>query len=258
MARRLALGALIAVAVWVAALLIIDVVVGARQGAATAARLGESLQATASIGDLDIALVRGTFALQHLAVHRDDVVGHLALEVAEVECALAPLGWALVDRGCRTLAVRGVRFEASSAALFKLPHRTRTPIRADRLTVDDAELTFSPSAILPSLGRVVIRIDHAEAGRTVFVTPLSWIFSLEQLRAHVELPANGTLEVTYDHGELTASGSAFGPTPVTLPLPAIPADADAHAQVEALVKLGTDLAERLLAQRAGAWLRSNL
>ncbi len=204
--------------------------------------------------------MRGTYALQHLAVHRDDLVGHLALEIAEVDCSLARLGWALVDRGCRTLAVRGVRFEASSAALFKLQHRTHTPIRADRVTVDDAELAFSPSAIVPSLGRVVIRIDHAEAGRTVFVTPLSWIFSLEQLRAHVELPANVTLELTYEHGNLTAAGSMLGPTPVKLPLslPAVAPDADAHAQVEALVKLGTDLAERLLAQRAGAWLRSNL
>ena len=260
MARRLALGVLTAVAVWMSALLIIDVVVGARQSSTTAARLGESLQATAAIGDLDVALVRGAFSLQHLSVHRDDLVGHLALEIAEVDCSLAPLGWALIDRGCRTLAVRGVRLEASSAALFKLQHHKHAPIRADRFTIDDAELTFSPSAILPSLGRVAIRIDHAEAGRTVFVTPLSWIFTLEQLRAHVELPADLALELTYEHGELTAAGSMLGATPVKLPLPlpTVAQDADAHAQVEALVKLGSDLAERLLAQRAGAWLRSNL
>ena len=90
----------------------------------------------------------------------------------------------------------------------------RAPIRADHVVIDDAELTFSPSAFLPSLGRIRIPIDHAESGPTVFVTPLSWIFSLTTLRAHVELPAGLTVHLTYDHGVFGAAGSLFGSTPV--------------------------------------------
>ncbi len=260
MARRLAIGGLIAIAVWFAALLVIDVVFGARQAATTIARLDETLQATSSIGDLDVALIRGTFSLQRLEVHRDDVIGHLALGVAEVECVLAPLGGALFDRSCRELTLRGVRLEVSTAALLKVQRRKQAPIRADHFTLDDAELVFSASALLPSLGRIAVRIDHAEAGPTVFITPLSWIFSLQALRAHLDLPANLTVELTYDHGELSAAGSLFGATPVKLPfqLPAAAAYADAHAQIQALVKLGTDLAEQLVAKRAEDWLRSKL
>jgi hypothetical protein len=260
MRRRLAFGCLIAVAAWLVTLVICDVVVASKQLATTTTHIGESLEATATIGDLDLALVRGNLGLAKLAVHRDDALGHLALVVAEVDCQLAPLGWALVDHGCRDLAVRGVRLEVSTAALFKLKAPKRPPIRARHLIIDDAELTFSPSAFLPSLGRIAIRIDHAEAGPTVFVTPLSWIFSLETLRAHVDLPAGVTVHLTYDHGVFGAAGSLFGSTPVKLPLqlPVATMYADAHAEIEALVKLGTNLAEQLVVRRAEDWLRSKL
>jgi len=43
--------------------------------------------------------------------------------------------------------------------------------------------------------------EHAEAGETIFKTPLSWLFALQALRATIELPAGITLELAYDHGE---------------------------------------------------------
>jgi hypothetical protein len=260
MARRLALGGVIAIVAWLATLLILDAVVASRQAATTTARVGESLQGTATLGDLDLALIRGRLELQNLAVHRDDVIGHLALDVRDVDCELGPLGWALVDRGCRELAVRGVRLEVSTAALFKLQHPKRAPIHADHVVIDDAQLTFSPSAFLPSLGRIQISIDHAESGPTTFLTPLSWIFGLETLHAHVELPAGLTVQLTYDHGVFGAAGSLFGSTPVQLPLqlPVATLYTDAHDEIQALVKLGTELAEQLVAKRAEDWLRSKL
>lgn len=260
MARRLALGGLIVIAGWLAALWIIGVVVGARRSSTTAARIGESLQATATVGELDVALVRGNFSIERLVVHRDDLVGHLALEVAEIDCSLAPLGWALIDRGCHELALRGVRLEISSTALLEIQHRSLALLHADHFAIDDAELAFSPSAILPDLGRIAIRIDHAEAGATRFITPLSWIFALETLHAHVELPAHLTIELTYDHGVLGAVSALLGAASVRLPLqlPVTALSTDAHAQVQALVKLATDLAEQLVAKRAEDWLRSNL
>lgn len=260
MARRLALGGVIAIALWLATLIVLDAVVAARQAATTTARVGESLQGTATLADLDLALIRGRLELDGLAVHRDDVIGHLSLDVRDVTCELAPLGWALVDRGCRELAVRGVRLEVSTAALFKLRHPKHAPIHADRVVIDDAQLAFAPSAFLPSLGRIQISIDHAEAGPTTFLTPLSWIFALQTLHASVELPAGLTVHLTYDHGVFGAAGSLFGSTPVVLPLqlPVATLYPDAHEEIQALVKLGTDLAEQLVAKRAEDWVRSKL
>ncbi len=260
MARRLALGGVIAVVAWFGTLLILDAVLASRQATATTTRIGESLQGRTTIGELDLALIRGHLAMSALAVHRDDLVGHLALEVAEVDCSLAPLGRALFDRDCRELAVRGVRLDVSTAALFQLQHPKHPPIRVGRVVIDDAELAFSPSAFLPSLGRIAIEIEHAESGPTVFVTPLSWIFSLERLRARIELPAGMSVALGYEHGVFAAAGSLFGGRPVEIPLrlPVATLHADAQAEIAALVRLGTEVAEKLVARRAEDWLRSNL
>ncbi|MEO6774191.1 MAG: hypothetical protein ABI467_14425 [Kofleriaceae bacterium] len=260
MARRLALGGLIAIVAWLALLWICDAVVASRQATVVTERLGESLHGRATLGELDLALIRGRLGLRALAVDRDDLVGRLALDVREVDCELAPLGWALVDRGCRELAVRGVRFAVSTAALFRLQAPKRAPIHADHVVLDDARLTFSPSALLPSLGRIQISIDHAESGPTTFVTPLSWIFALETLRAHVELPAGLMVQLRYDRGVFGAAGSLFGSTPVELPLrlPVTTGYTDAHDEIQALIKLGTELAEQLVAKRAEDWVRTKL
>jgi len=57
-----------------------------------------------------------------------------------------------------------------------------------------------------------------------------------------------------------AAGSLFGSTPVQLPLqlPVATLYTDAHDEIQALVKLGTDLAEQLVAKRAEDWIRSKL
>jgi hypothetical protein len=258
--KRVALVTGTVVGVWLVVLCVLDVVLAARQARGVEARVGESLHGAATVDDADLALVRGRLALDRLSVRRDDAIGHLALDVAEVQCDLPPLGLALVEHGCRELAVHGVRLEVSTAALFQLQHPKRKPIHAGRVVIDDAVLAFSPSAFVPSLGRVAITIDHAESGPTTFRTPLSWIFSLAELRARIEMPAGLTLLVTYHDGMLGAAGSLFGSTPVQVPLQLPVADAarDAHDEIEMLVKLGTDIAEELVARRAEDWLRSKL
>ena len=250
----------ILVALWLIALVVLDGVVGERTAHGVADRLAESLGAQGTVGEADLALVRGRLELKQLAVVRDDTVGHLALSVAEVRCELAPLGWALADGDCRELAVRGVRLDVSAAALFHIHAPTRPPMRATRVVIDDAELAFAPSAFLPGLGRIAIHVDHAEAGATVFRTPLSWIFALRVLRAHVELPAGIAVQLTYADGTLSAAGTLFGSAPVSLPvsLPVAAAYADARDEVHALVKLGEDLAEKLVSRRAEDWLRRKL
>jgi hypothetical protein len=247
-------------AAWLVVLTILGLALGSRQERHTTERLGESLQAAVTVGGSDLALVRGRFALDRLSIRRDDVVGHLAIDVHAVRCELAPLGWALVDRDCRELSVRGVRLEVSTAALFTVKRPKREPIRADRVVIEDAVLVFLPSAFAPNLGRIEIAIDRAVTHGTVMRTPLSWLFSLDELRARLALPAGITLTLGYRGGVLTAAGSIFGSTPVALPIqiPLAEMARDAHDEIRLLVELGTDIAERLVAKRAEDWLRSKL
>jgi hypothetical protein len=259
--RRLGIIAGGVLALWLVLLVALGVAGGARQAKSTRERLGESMQATVTIGDLDLALVRGHLTFEHLALRRDDAIGHLSLDIANVNCELLPLGLALFDRDCRDLSVSGVRLEVSAAALFKMQHRPKhRPVHADHVVIDDATLVFLPSAFVPGLGQVTLAIEHAEAGPTTFRTPLSWLFNLRELRARFDLPAGITLRIGYANGMLTASGSLFGSSPVELPvqLPVADAAHDAHEELVLLVKAGRDIAEQLVAKRAEDWLRSKL
>lgn len=262
--KRLAkIGAVLlgAFALWIVALAILGAVFGAREEDKTRARIGKSLQAKVTIAGSDLGLVRGRLTLDSLAIRRDEAVGHLWIDVGSLRCELAPLGWALFDPDCRELAVRGLKVEVSTAALFKLkPPAGSKPVTADRIVIDDAQFVFLPSAIAPNLGRVEFGIDRAVAGRTTLRTPVSWLFSLEVLEAHFALPAGITLQLSYRLGLLTVSGSVFGSTPVTLPvtIPAADTAKDAHEEMQLLLGIGKDVAQRLVAQRATDWLRRKL
>jgi hypothetical protein len=247
-------------AVWVIVLVVLDLVYEGRATGRVEDRLGETLQATAKIADSDLALVRGRLGLESLSVRRDDLVGKLAIDVAEVRCELPPLGLALVDRDCRELAIRGLRLEMSTAALFRIQRVKRPPIRAERVVIEDAELVAAPSAFVPSLGQIRIRIERAVTGPTAFRTPLSFVHELRELRARLELPAGITLHLGYERGELSVSGSVFGSTPVRVPIKLPVADAadDARSEIDKLLEFGRDVAERLLAQGATDWLKSKL
>src|SRR5205814_6480593 len=118
---------------------------------------------------------------------RDDSVGRLHLDVDEISCDLPPLGIAMFDRECRDLELHGLRLDVSTFAVFRFQRPKRPPIRARRVVIDDATFTFAPTALIPSIGRVEITIAHAEAGPSVFRTPLSWLLALRALRATIAL-----------------------------------------------------------------------
>ena len=247
-------------AAWLGGLLVIDLGLEGRTRRGIADRIGESLQADATIERGDLALLRGTIDLADLKVARHDLIGQLSIAVTSLHCELRPLGLALLDRSCRELAIRGTRLEVSTAALFKLPRPRRPPLHAHQVVLDDVRIELSPSALVPSLGRVAITIEHAEAGDTIFKTPLSWLFALQALRATVDLPASITLQLTYDHGELRVAGGLFGSTPVALPvaLPVADLADDPGAEVAKLIDFGKGIAERLVTRKATDWLKSKL
>jgi hypothetical protein len=248
-------------AVWLVLLVVLGIALGSRQERHTRERLAESMQAQVSIGAVDLALVRGRLSIATLAIKRDDLIGHMTIDVERVRCELAPLGLALLDRDCRDLVIHGLHLEVSTAALFKMqrPPRSR-PVRADRVVIENATLVFSPSAFIPNLGRIEIAIEHAEAGPTVMRTPLSWLFSLVELRARFDLPAGISVRLGYKNGLMTATGSVFGSGPIDLPLqiPVATSAKDAHDEMLLLVQLGKQIAERLVAKRAEDWLRAKL
>jgi hypothetical protein len=258
--RRIVVAAAVLAVVWLAALLVIGLALEGRTRRGVASRLAESLKADATIDRGSLSLVRGRIDLDELSVQRADLIGQLSLRIAGLSCDLPPLGLALFDRSCRELAIRGTRLDVSTFALFRLPHPKRPPLHAAHLVIDDARLELAATALFPNLGRVTIQIAHAEAGDTVFKTPLSFLFALQALDATIDLPGNVTLHLTYQLGQLQVAGSIFGSTPVALPLTIPLADLtdDASAEITKLVALGKDLAERLIAQRAEAWLKSQL
>lgn len=259
-ARRV-LGLIGALAVlWLVGLVIAGFVFAARTRDTVTTRVAESLQATATIDDASLSLVRGRFDLARLAIRRDDLVGHLAITVGDIACDLPPLGGALFDRTCRELALRNIQLELSAAALFQLERPKRPPLHARHVTIDDARLDLAASALAPSLGQITIRIAHAEAGDTTFKTPLSFLLALKTLRATVDLPAGIALQLDYAGGELRVAGGIFGATPIALPIAIPVADLaeDPRGELARLVAFGKDVGERLVAARAAAWLKSKL
>jgi hypothetical protein len=256
--RRFALFVVGLAGLWLVGLAVAGFLLAGRARDGVAQRLGEALNGRGSVGDGSLSLVRGAMQLDALAVRRDDLVGHLALDVASLRCELRPLGLALFDRDCQTLAIRGVRFSASTAGLLRLEHHAHAPLHAARLELDDARIELSPSALAPSIGRVSIAIAHADAGDTVFKTPLSFVFALRTLDATIEIAGMATLHVQYTAGILRLSG--IGPVPLIIPLslPARELADDAAAELAKLTAFGKSIAERLVAQRAIDWLKSKL
>jgi hypothetical protein len=258
--KKLATALGVLVGLWLVVLVVLGFVLDRGSGDRIAARMGEALQAQATVGDSDLALVRGHLALEKLSVRRSDAIGSLTLDVARVECDLPPFGFALFDRSCRELAVSGVRMEASTLQLFRLARPRRTPLHVSRVVINDARFSLAPSAIMPGLDAITLHIESVTAGPTTFKSPLSWLFALETLAMTIELPASVKIHLSYAGGILSASGSLFGSKPVTLPvaLPVADAGADAKAELEALVAWAKHLATDLVAKKASDWLKSKL
>ena len=258
--HRLAVIAGALVALWLIAVIGLGFALEGRTRRGVADRLAESLQSDAAIADGNLALMTGVLVLDDLTVRREDGIGKLSLHVAEIRCDLPPLGAALLDRQCRDLIVRGTQLDVSTLALFHLHRPKRPPLHVRHVVIDDAQLALAATALAPELGRVAIHIDHAEAGDTIFKTPLSFLFTLRSLHATITLPAGGNLDIAYDAGTLHLTGALFGTSPLELPLTLPDTDPtdDASAEVGKLVGFGRALGERLVAQRAADWLKSKL
>jgi hypothetical protein len=242
-----------ALVVWVVALVVMSF---AAEGCMTRRiedRIAFAFEAQAKFAESDLSLVRGGFTARDLVVTKD-AGGSLRITVASVDADLAPLGWALYDRSPSRLELAGIRLEASSLALLKTRRRSgKKPFSTDALVIRDVHLAAMPTSLLPSLGRLEIHIERARAGPVVMRTALSWVFSLEELVATVNLPGGVTVQLAYAGGKLRVQGGAFGATPVEVPF-AIPI-LDPAREMEQLQELGIELAKQITYEQAGSWLR---
>jgi hypothetical protein len=153
--------------------------------------------------------------------------------------------------------LRGGHLTVTGIGALTLPvHPDRTPIRVDALELDDVVLELMATGYWPGLARVVITIEHAHSGPTVLRTGLSWLLTLDELVARVDLPAGLMIRLSYRGGEMAASGAFFGGVPLAIPFrwPARGAGSEAHQ----LVAGGKDLLERLALERARRWLERHL
>jgi hypothetical protein len=250
--RWLGIGVAVVVVAWLGFLVVLGMVKARGYGADVAVRVGEPLGATGTMASTDVALVRGRLEMDGLALRRDDAGGRLSLDVDALRCNLAPLGYALVDGTCDDLAVVGLRMDASTAAVFHVQHPKHPPVHARHVVIENAVLAFDPDALAPGVGRVEVRVEHADAGDTQFRTPLSWLFSLRELHARLELPAQVVVDLRYADGRFSADGSLLGSDPIEVDVTLPPAGTleDGRAEMRALVQVGTDVATKLVEQRA--------
>lgn len=246
---KVAIGVGAAAAAWVGAVFVYGVAMRGRVGEQVRGRLAESLDARVRFAEFDLELVRGAFAIEGVAIERDHD-GHLQAGVERIDAAIAPLGAYLWDRDLGPVEVEGVDLDVRGFGVLRIVPPPRPPVRMAHLAIDDAQLRFA--AANTSWQRFQVTIDHADAGRTVLRTPLSWVFALEHLDATLELPGVAPITLHYGNGRLDASGGLFGDAPVSIPV-SLPMPVPGH-EGQQLLSLGEDVAERLALARASGWI----
>jgi hypothetical protein len=254
-AGKIGLGVAGALGAYLVALLIAGFAARGHVRERTRARLAESLDADVALADLELGLIRGVVGMDGLTIERDHD-GHLYVGVDRIDAGIAPLGAYLWDHDLGDVTVSGVDVDVTGWGVLKLKPPRRPPIRFARLAIDDAQLTFAAATWAPAWTRFRVTIDHAQAGDTVLRTPMSWVFALERLDAHLEVPGAAPVDIHFAGGRLEASGSLFGPTPVSIPV-TLPAPEPGH-EGQQLRALGADLAERLALARASGWIEDEL
>jgi hypothetical protein len=240
--------------VWAFSLVVAGFAANGCQRRGVEARIGKSLDGKAAFASTSLSLLRGRFVGEGLTIDKEEALGSLRVRVRELDADLLPLGAALLDSRPRELILTGVELEATSLALFRTRHRGGRPFSVDALELRDVHLAAVPIGFLPSLGRLEVRIDRVRAGPTVLRTPLSWVFSLQELAATIDLPAGVRVRLEYANGRMRAQGGVFGSTPVEIPF-ALP-KLDPARELEQLQELGLSLLERITVSQAESLLKS--
>jgi len=214
-------------------------------------RLAGSLRAKVDIADASVSLLRGKVALRGLTIERRRG-GTVLIEIDSVDAGIAPLGWVLFDRDARRVTVRGVRMTLSGRGALALHERERRPIRARELVLEDVTLAVMPTALLPNLGRLELRVDRARTGPVVLGSGVSWLFELRELDATADLAGHANIGVAFSSDRLTLRGGLFGSRSVTVGFELPDPDPDAY-EGEQLLQLAKSLAKSLARELTVGW-----
>lgn len=242
-----------AFAVWCVALVIAGYAAGGCQQRRIETRIATAFEAKVGFADADLSLLRGNFDGDALTISKDTPIGSLRVRVGTLEAELAPLGLALVDGRMRALRLHDVQLEATTFEMLRTKSRGGKPFAVDELELTNVHLVTMPSAALPTLGKLELTIERARAGPTVLRTPLSWVFSLQELVAHFEVAGGVSVRVEYKGGKLRASGGVLGSPWVEVPF-TIPV-LDPAREMEQLAQMGMELAEKMTFEQAESILK---
>jgi hypothetical protein len=179
-------------------------------------RIGAALDAEVSIGSSSFSVWRGRVELEDVVAVRKHG-GAVELRIDRVEAELAGWGLILFDRDIDRAVVRGARLDLSARGLAAVARKDRTPLEVGELVLEDVVVAVMPTAILPAVGRVEVRLARAVARPANLTGGLSWLDDLIELESTLSAPAGVAVTTRYRPGSLALSGSWFGSTPIDIP-----------------------------------------
>jgi hypothetical protein len=202
-------------------------------------RLADALDADVTIGSSSLSIWRGELELEDIEIHRSHG-GAADIRIDSIDADLAGWGALVWNRDVRRAEVRGVDMHISARGLVEVARRKREPLRVHELVLDDAVITISPTALLPGLGEVTVRLQHTTSRGVELAHGLSWLSGLRALDAKIDLPAGlGSASAAFAQGALTVAASMVGGgRPLTVPFKMPEVDPDAYEidQLKAIAK----------------------
>ncbi|MEZ4368463.1 MAG: hypothetical protein R2939_19615 [Kofleriaceae bacterium] len=242
--KRIGVGLVVAVGGWLLMLVLVTRLGDGCVRDRFAGRVANRLAAEVKLAEVDLGLVVGELHLRGLEATKVEH-GRLELKVEQLDAELAPMGLALVRRDLGRVALRGVTVQATTRGVLSA-HGDGDPLRVEEFVLDDGRLELSAGVLVPAFA-VKVTVDHARSGPTTLHTPLSWLLTLRELDATVELPVGGDVRAHVEGGVLSMRGGMLGDEPVRIELdlaPPKPGEDAAEREFDRLADLGERIARQ--------------
>lgn len=248
-ARKVGYGLVALAALYVVALLLAGVVAEQKVADRIKTRLGDSLDAEVTVGDVEVSVISGRATIRDLKIRRDRG-GLIEIDCPRIVVRFRAGGGYLFDRSLAKVTLHEPSLSVSALGAFALRRRVGEPLVIDELVVDSGKIKVLGSQVLPGLARVDLAIERARARNVVLKTGVSWVFGLDILVARASVGSALEVGVGYDGDTVSLEGALFGSVPLRIPfvMPIPDPDDLEPAQLRAV---GTALAKKV----GVAWFR---
>lgn len=179
-------------------------------------RLGRALGGEVQIASTSLSVWRGRLVLDGVIVTRPRG-GSMNLSIGTITADVAGWGGVVFDRDVDRVVARKVALEISAKGAIDVARLERQPLEVGELIIEDASIGFTPTALLPGLGRVEVDLRRAVSRPVVLSGAMTWLRGLESLDGDVSLPGGIEAGATYAGRQLVLRGGLFGATPVSVP-----------------------------------------